>query len=203
MRFIARTGSDRHPLVVPTLGRLAVHNALAAVAVGLAAGCRMDEVAAGLAAGWSAPHRMQLLRAGGVHVLDDSYNASPGSVTAALDVLAGLPGRRVAVLGEMRELGDAHDAGHRLVGKAAAGIVELLVVVGSGARLIEDGARAAGLEPRAICRVESREEALDALRPRLREGDVVLVKASRGVELDLLVDSLVAERDPSSGGGAR
>jgi UDP-N-acetylmuramoyl-tripeptide--D-alanyl-D-alanine ligase len=203
MRFIARTGPDRHPLVVPTLGRLAVHNALAAVAVGLAAGCRMDEVAAGLAAGWSAPHRMQLLRAGGVLVLDDSYNASPGSVTAALDVLAGLPGRRVAVLGEMRELGDAHDTGHRSVGEVAAGIVDLLVVVGSGARLIEDGARAAGLEPRAICRVESREEALDALRPRLREGDVVLVKASRGVELDLLVDALVAERDASSNGGGR
>src|SRR6266480_3989410 len=76
-------------------------------------GCR-------LAAGWSAPHRAQLLHAGDVLIIDDSYNASPASVRAALELLADFPGRHVAVLGEMRELGDQAEAGHREVGAAAA-----------------------------------------------------------------------------------
>jgi len=71
------------------------------------------EIEPGLAAGSQAPHRSIVIRAGGVVIVDDSYNASPGSVRAALELLAGIPGRHVAVLGEMRELGAAHDAGHR------------------------------------------------------------------------------------------
>ena len=126
-------------------------------------------------------------------IVDDSYNASPGSVTAALDLLAGLPGRRVAVLGEMLELGDAHVAGHLEVGEAAAGVADLLVVVGDEALAIADGARDAGLDPAKVLLAHDRETALDILRPRLRDGDVVLVKASRGIALDLLVDDLRAE----------
>ena len=79
----------------------------------------LDAIVEGLAAGWSAPHRMTLVRLADVTVIDDSYNASPGSVAAALEVLADLPGRPVAVLGEMLELGDAHEDGHRAVGDAA------------------------------------------------------------------------------------
>ena len=114
-------------------------------------------------------------------VVDDTYNASPRSVVAALDLLAGLPGRRVAVLGEMLELGEASDEGHRVVGEAAARTVDWLVVVGAGARGIAEGAAAAGLAERDIVRVPDAETALDALVPRLRDGDVVLVKASRGI----------------------
>jgi UDP-N-acetylmuramoyl-tripeptide--D-alanyl-D-alanine ligase len=193
MRFVLRAAGERRPITIPTLGRLAVHNGLAAAAVGIAAGLDLDAIAAGLAAGWSAPHRAQLIRAGGVTIVDDSYNASPGSVTAALELLAGLPGRRVAVLGEMLELGDAHVAGHLDVGQAAAGVVDLLVVVGAEAAAIADGARDAGLDPARVLVVRDREAALDLLRPRLRDGDVVLVKASRGIALDLLVDALTAE----------
>jgi UDP-N-acetylmuramoyl-tripeptide--D-alanyl-D-alanine ligase len=201
MRFTLRTRDGRVPVSVPTLGRLAVHNALAGAATGLAAGLSLDEIAAGLARGWSAPHRTELVRAGGVTIVDDSYNASPASVTAALDLLGGLPGRRVAVLGEMLELGDGHEAGHRAVGEAAAAIADLLVVVGAGATGIADGAVAAGLAPGKIVRATTREVAFDLLMPRLRDGDVVLVKASRGVELDLLVDALRVEL--AAGAGAR
>ena len=193
MRFTLVAAGERRPVTIPTLGRLAVHNALAGAAVGIAAGLDLDTIAEGLARGWSAPHRGQLVRAGGVTIVDDSYNASPGSVTAALDLLAGLPGRRVAVLGEMLELGDAHVAGHLEVGEAAAGVVDLLVVVGDEALAIADGARDAGLDPARVLLAHDRDTALDILRPRLREGDVVLVKASRGIALDLLVDDLQAE----------
>lgn len=193
MQFTLRTRDARVPVSVPTLGRLAVHNALAGAATGLAAGLSLDEIAAGLARGWSAPHRAELIHAGGVTIVDDSYNASPASVTAALDLLGGLPGRRVAVLGEMLELGEGHESGHRAVGEAAAAIADLLVVVGEGATGIADGAVAAGLAPGKIVRAATRDAALGLVRPRLRDGDVVLVKASRGIELDLLVDALRAE----------
>ena len=136
-------------------------------------------------------------------IVDDSYNASPGSVTAALELLGGLPGRRVAVLGEMLELGAGHDAGHEAVGVAAAGVVERLVVVGAGAAGIADGAAGAGLDRAAIARVPDRDAARERLLADLRPGDVLLVKASRGVALDVLVDELAAALgEPDGAAGA-
>jgi UDP-N-acetylmuramoyl-tripeptide--D-alanyl-D-alanine ligase len=195
MRFVLRLpGGVRRAAATPVLGRHGVHNGLAAAAVGQAAGCTPDEIVAGLAAGWSAPHRDRLIRAGQVTILDDSYNASPATVLAALDLLNSLPAtRRLAVLGEMLELGDAHAAGHREVGQAAAGVAELLVVVGDGAAALADAGVEAGLPSERVLRVPDADAALDALRPRLRSGDVLLVKASRGIALDGLVDRLVAE----------
>ncbi len=191
MRFVLRIeGGLRQAVATPALGRHAVHNALAAAAVGLEAGLTLEQVAAGLADGWTAPHRSELVEAGGVLLLDDTYNASPGSMLAALELLATLPGRRIAVLGEMLELGDGHEAGHRAVGAAAAGVVERLVVVGEGAAGIVQGARAAGLHPSRIALVADRQAALDLLHPLLAAGDAVLIKGSRGAALDLLVDRL-------------
>jgi UDP-N-acetylmuramoyl-tripeptide--D-alanyl-D-alanine ligase len=193
MTFVLRLGRGdaavRLPVRIPALGRLSVHNALAAAAVGWVLGMTAEAIAAALAGGWSAPHRAELVVAGGVTIIDDSYNASPASVIAALELLAGLPGRHVAVLGEMLELGDASVAGHRQVGLAAS-TLELLVTVGPGAAAIAAGAREAGLAASAIVEVADRVSALAALRSRLRPGDVVLVKASRGIELDRLVDEL-------------
>jgi UDP-N-acetylmuramoyl-tripeptide--D-alanyl-D-alanine ligase len=193
MRFTLRTPAGERPVTIPVLGRLSVHNALAGAAVGQAAGLDLDTIVKGLQGGWAAPHRAELVRLRGTTIVDDSYNASPGSVLAALDLLAGLPGRRVAVLGTMLELGDGHASGHVAVGEAAGRTVELLVVVGPEAHGIVEGARAAGLDAGRIHQVEDIEGALDVLRPRLRDGDTVLVKASRGIGLDRLVDALRLE----------
>src|SRR5262249_62178081 len=138
-------------------------NALAGAAVGRAAGLSLDGIGRGLETGWSAPHRVQLVLLGGVILIDDTYNASPRSVEAALDLLADLPGRRGAVLGEMLELGDAHDEGHRTVGEAAARTVDWLVVVGDGAAGIAGGAEAAGVGPARIVRGADAERALGRL----------------------------------------
>jgi UDP-N-acetylmuramoyl-tripeptide--D-alanyl-D-alanine ligase len=192
MLFAIVARGERRSVKIPTLGRMAVHNALAATAVGLSSGISLELIATALGAGWSAPHRATLVRAGGVTIVDDSYNASPGSVLAALEVLAGIAGRRIAVLGEMLELGDEHEAGHERVGVAAAAVVDRLVVVGSGASGIARGAREAGLAHEAVVEVEDRDGALAELRDHVRPGDVVLVKASRGIELDVLVDDLQA-----------
>ncbi|HEX5240929.1 MAG TPA: UDP-N-acetylmuramoyl-tripeptide--D-alanyl-D-alanine ligase [Candidatus Limnocylindrales bacterium] len=199
MRFTLRlpaAGGGRPVRVaasIPALGRLSVHNALAAAAVGHAANLAPAVIVRALAQGWSAPHRGEVRRLGDVTVIDDAYNASPPSVTAALDLLAGLPGRRVAVLGEMLELGKGSVSGHRDVGTAAAATCDLLVVVGPAARLIAVGAKDAGLDPSRILEVRDRDAALDALRKRLQPGDVVLVKASRGIELEQLVEALAAD----------
>jgi len=193
MRFRLRTSAGERAVAIPALGRLSVHNALAGAAVGLVAGISLDAIVAALAGGWAAPHRAELVLLRGVTLVDDSYNASPGSVIAALELLAGLPGRRVAVLGTMLELGEGHDTGHVAVGDAAGRTVELLVVVGPEALGIVEGAQSAGLDGGRIHHVRDVEAALDVLRPRLRDDDVVLVKASRGLGLDHLVDSLRLE----------
>ena len=190
MRFELRSPAGRGRMTIPTLGRHAVHNALAAAAVGIVAGYSIDDVARGLAGASTSAHRGELLDAGPITILDDSYNASPRSMRAAMELLVTLPGRHVAVLGEMFELGDASDAGHREVGETAAGLVDLLVVVGEGAALTVESARAAGLPDARIIAVPDRDAAQAVLRGRLLPGDVVLVKASRGAELDLLVESL-------------
>jgi UDP-N-acetylmuramoyl-tripeptide--D-alanyl-D-alanine ligase len=196
MRFALVVAGQSHDATIPTLGKLAVHNALAAAAVGLAAGLELERVATALGRGWSAPHRGAIVRAGGVTIVDDAYNASPSSVEAALELLAGLPGRRIAVLGEMLELGDGHVAGHERVGEAAAAVVDRLLVIGKGAAAIDIGARKAGLDSDRIAVVDDRSEAVECLVGWLAPGDVVLVKASRGIALDVLVDELVAALGP-------
>ena len=202
MRFVLRLPPagrpSRRDVTIPALGRLSVQNAIAAAAVGVAAGLDGDVIGKGLAAGWSAPRRIQPLRVGDLTLIDDTYNASPGSVAAALDLLAGLPGRRVAVLGEMLELGEAAAEGHRAVGRAAAATCDLIIVVGRAAQGIADGAIAGGLEAGRIVSVADLEAAREAILARLGQGDVVLLKASRGVGMSALVDALAAEL-----GGAR
>jgi len=196
MRFRLLASAGERAVTIPGLGRMAVHNALAAAAVGIAAGMKLDEIVPGLADAGTAPHRSTLIRAGGVVIVDDAYNASPASVLPALELLAGIPGRHVAVLGEMRELGTAHEASHRAVGEAAARRLDLLVVVdggiGGAAEGIVNGARAAGMAFGSVLPVPDAASATALLRGRLGAGDVVLVKASNGVELWRVADDLVA-----------
>lgn len=200
MRFDLRLPRGSVPARIPALGRHSVHNALAAAAVGDALGLDATTIVAGLAQPFSVPHRSVLLRAGDWRILDDTYNAAPDSMAAALDLLASLPGRRIAVLGEMLELGDLSDAAHREVGAHAARAAQILVAVGPFASLYVGGARAAGMDAAAIVEAPTRAAALAQLERRLRPGDVVLVKASRGAELDLLVDDLrsLAEQDSAA-----
>lgn len=192
MAFDLVVDGERRNVEIPTLGALSVHNALAATAAGRAAGIATDAIVSALGGGWSAPHRVELVRAGSVTIVDDSYNASPGSVAAALELLGGLPGRRIAVLGEMLELGDDHENGHRRTGAAAARTADLLVVVGGGANGIREGALAAGMPAAAVVAAADRDEAQRLLVDRIAPRDVVLVKASRGIGLDLLVADLAA-----------
>jgi UDP-N-acetylmuramoyl-tripeptide--D-alanyl-D-alanine ligase len=180
-----------------TPGRHLVPHALAAAAVAERFDVPLAEVERALAAGSRAAHRMEVREAAsGATLVDDTYNASPVSVGGALDFLAETPilagRRRYAVLGDMLELGPDEERLHREVGRRAAGVVDALVTVGERGRWIADAARAAGL-----ARVATAADAHEAAVVVERElapgvGDLLLVKGSRGIALDILVDALAA-----------
>ena len=175
---------------LPILGRHSAYGALAATAVGLAVGLTWDEIISGLQDGSA---RVRLLVVPGLRettILDDTYNASPDSTQAALNLLSEMDGRRVAVLGDMLELGSYEEEGHRLVGGRAAEVASVLVTVGRLARLIAEGALAAGMVPSAVYSAANNDEAIALLNHVLAEGDFVLVKGSRGLAMEQIVASL-------------
>lgn len=185
--FTLRTADASAPVVLPHVGAHQALNASAAAAAGLAAGVPLDVTAAALTTASLSKWRMELRDlTGGATLLNDSYNANPDSTRAALDALAAIEGgRRIAVLGEMLELGAGSEAEHRDVGEYAASRADVVAVVGEGARPIADGAG-----ERAVVLADS-DAAVDWLRGHLVAGDVVLVKASRGARLDVVAAALV------------
>lgn len=182
-------GSSLH-VRIPLLGRHAVHNALAAATVGLAEDLSWAEIFAGLK---DATAQLRLLVVQGLNgaiLLDDTYNASPESSLAALNLLQELDGRRIAVLGDMLELGRYEEEGHRKVGRRAAEVCQLVVTVGSRAAIIAQEARAAGLPEESVHLLESNEQAIALLRRLLASGDFVLVKGSRAMRMEEIVAAL-------------
>jgi UDP-N-acetylmuramoyl-tripeptide--D-alanyl-D-alanine ligase len=178
-------------LKVPLLGRHSVHTALRAIAVGLVEGLTWQEIVEGLQAlGTTQLRLVTLTGPDGSLILDDTYSASPESVIAALNLLQELEGRRVAVLGDMLNLGSYEEAGHRLVGQRACEVVDLLITVGPRAQIIADEARSAGLIAAAVVEFQEVDEALAYLRGRIGKGDVVLLKASREIRLDRIATAL-------------
>ncbi|WP_030685945.1 UDP-N-acetylmuramoyl-tripeptide--D-alanyl-D-alanine ligase [Streptomyces sp. NRRL B-1347] len=184
--FTLRTAGASAPVALPLLGAHQALNAAAAAAAGLAVGVRLDLAAAALATTSLSKWRMELCPlAGGATLLNDSYNANPDSTRAALDALAAVEGGRcIAVLGEMLELGEESEAEHRAVGEYAASRADVVVAVGEAARLIAEGAG-----ERAVALADN-DAAVDWLRVRLADRDVVLVKASRGARLDEVAAAL-------------
>lgn len=178
---------------VPLLGRHSVHTALRAAAVGLAEGLTWQEIAAGLQ---RSEGHLRLVAVPGINgstVIDDTYNASPASTLAALNLLDDLGNgsrRRVAVLGDMRELGSFTEEGHRQVGIRAAAVADLLIVVGELGRIIADEAEAIGLTSDRIYTFEDPHETIHALEDLICPDDFVLVKGSRAVGMDTIVSGI-------------
>ncbi len=180
-------------VVLPVPGAHHLTNALLALAVAGLEGVALERAAAGIALAPTSPSRSALRRVGGVTVLDDAYNASPPTMLGAIATLSSLPcaGRRWAVLGVMAELGEGSHEQHLAVGRACAGVVDELVVVGEAARGIAEGARQAGADLR-IRTVHDHEEAAAMVGSELAHGDAVLFKASRVATLDRAAASVVA-----------
>jgi UDP-N-acetylmuramoyl-tripeptide--D-alanyl-D-alanine ligase len=192
------TPAGEQALRVPLIGRGNLANALAAAAVGGEMGVPLDEIADRIGTLRPAPRRGAVVRLGrGVTLVDDSYNASPAATRQALDALGAHrgDGRKAAVLGEMLELGARARALHEEVGRQAArlGLARLVTVGGSDARALGDAAVAAGLSRHAVSHAATSEDAGEAIVAWLAPGDVVLVKGSRGIRTDIVVDRIAAE----------
>jgi UDP-N-acetylmuramoyl-tripeptide--D-alanyl-D-alanine ligase len=192
-RFLLRTPSGSADVVLSLPGGHQVANFVAAAAVAIAAGASPDDCAAAAPTLKAAPHRGELHRhPSGAIFYDDCYNASPPSMRAALDTLRLLKGtRKIAVLGDMLELGQDALWWHQETGRYLVGRADFLVCVGQRASAIGEGANEEGLPPESVQRVESAEEAAAFLSPMLAAGDVVLFKASRGVGLERVVSTLL------------
>jgi UDP-N-acetylmuramoyl-tripeptide--D-alanyl-D-alanine ligase len=150
----------------------------------------LDEIAAALREARLGLRLMVRPGPNGSTLIDDSYNASPASMMAALDLLSETSGRRVALLGHMRELGPAETEGHIAVGRRAAANCDVLFVVGEDAAVLADAAQLAGHSD--VRRIADAEQASEALHKELRRGDVCLIKASRAVGLESVVEAVAA-----------
>ncbi len=190
VRFVFHHGGETFRVRVPLLGRHSVHTALRAAAVGLTEGLPWDRILAGLTQTHSQLRLVAVNGPGGSLILDDTYNAAPASVLAALNLLEDLDGRRIAVLGDMLELGEFEERGHRLVGARAAQVAQRLITVGERARWIGEEAVRAGLAESEITTLSDIDEAVEHLRREIGTGDIVLIKGSRGLGMDKIVSDL-------------
>jgi UDP-N-acetylmuramoyl-tripeptide--D-alanyl-D-alanine ligase len=200
LRFTLAAGTVERPVRLNFAGRHNVVNALAAAGIGLALGLTLEQVACGLEAARPAKGRCVWRRAGALRILDDTYNANPTSVSAALVTLGAATEarRRVVVLGDMLELGEISEAAHRDMGRAvaASGVAEF-VGMGRWAATAVEAARQAGLAESH--HVTTFEDTVALLLKRLAPGDAVLVKGSRGMRMERVVDALVARFGGVSG----
>lgn len=197
--FTILEGAHRCRAQLPVPGLHMVQNALLAVAAGRVFGLSIEDCAVGLASAPLTKARLQIKTIHGVEFIDDSYNANPESVRAALRTLAELEtdGRRIAVLGEMGELGSESQRGHREVGEAAASFkIDQLIAIGEKAATIAEAAREAGLENSRT--VASAQEAGDLIAEESTAGDLVLIKGSRSARTERVLEHF-AKRQPAEG----
>ena len=175
---------------VPMIGRHSVHTALRAAAVGLNDGLTWQEIFEGLSHGHAQLRLVAVRSKTGALILDDTYNASPESMLAALNLLDEMDGRKIAVLGDMLELGPYEKQGHELVGMRAAQVVKTLITLGPRAHMLAQAARRAGMAPLHIFEFEQVEPIMDWLNKNLTSNDAVLIKGSHGLRMDRITATL-------------
>ncbi len=185
MKCVVAAGERRIPLRIPAYGQHMVYAALMGAAVGLELGLTDEEIAMGVASYETVGSRGRVIEAGGVTVVDDCYNANPTSTAAALESLAALPGRHVAILGDMLELGERGAALHEEIGRAAAARGVVVLACGPLSKHIAAGA---GEGARWFTDAD---ELISALPEAILPGDAVLVKASHAMGFDRVVEALV------------
>jgi UDP-N-acetylmuramoyl-tripeptide--D-alanyl-D-alanine ligase len=190
IRFQLHHGDETLHVKIPLLGRHSVHTALRAAAVGLIEGLTWQEIMEGLR---GPSHQLRLVAVPGpkgTTILDDTYNASPASTIAALNLLDELGGRKIAVLGDMLELGNYEREGHEKVGMRALEVADVLIAVGPRGRMIGETARRWGMPADRVHIVEGNAEVIALLEDLVVEDDVILIKGSRGMQMEEIVNAL-------------
>ena len=190
IRFRLHYHRETMHIRVPMIGRHSVHTALRAAAVGLSDDLGWQEILEGLHQGHSQLRLMAVRSESGALILDDTYNASPESMLAALNLLSELEGHKIAVLGEMLELGPYENQGHEMVGMRAAQVADVLLTLGERAHLYARSARRAGMKGARILEFDSLEPVVDWLNKNLARDDAVLIKGSHGLRMDRIIAAL-------------
>lgn len=195
-QFMVTYGKERHEYVMPMVGRHNVCNALAAIAAGFALGMKAEDIRKGLMGLEATKMRFECSELGDWHIINDAYNASPMSMKAAIKTTAemvGSQGRKLAVLGDMLELGEVAEKAHREVGRILAEETFTAVITrGELGALIAEGAEAGGL---TAYRCGSHEEAASKLKEILQPGDTILFKGSRGMQMEKIIELLADKQN--------
>ena len=194
IRFRLHYRNESIHVHLPLIGRHSVHTALRATAVALIEGLTWQEIIDGLRDGRAQLRLVAARSKCGALMLDDTYNASPASTLAALSLLQEMSGRKIAVLGDMLELGQYETQGHEMVGLRAAEIADLLLTLGERAHIIARAARQAGMPKEKIYEFEDTQDVIVWLDKNLTENDSLLLKGSRGLRMDRIANALEAER---------
>ncbi len=191
IRFRMHYQSETLHVHVPMIGRHSVETALRATAVGLAEGLNWQEILQGLQQGQTQLRLVAVRSESGALLLDDTYNASPESMLAALNLLSELEGqRKIAVLGDMLELGQYEQHGHNIVGLRAAQVADMLITVGQRAHMYAEAARRAGMKSSQILEFDDEATVIDWLHTNLSARDAALLKGSHGMRMDRIVTAL-------------
>jgi len=186
-------GGETHPVEIPIPGKHNVYNSLAAAAVGSLMGIELDKIANALRSYRSGKMRLNIFSTdSNIKVIDDVYNASPDSMKAAIEILKDLgEGRKIAILGDMLELGDYSQKGHAEVGEAVAHKgIDILITVGQESKFIGTGASSCGMDNQNIIHLESNKDVIEYLDTLIEQGDKILVKGSRGMKMEEIVEYL-------------
>ena len=188
-------GGDSFPVQLHLEGQHYVSDALAAITVGLAMGVEPERIQAGLDSFRNMAGRQEILQLGGMTIIKDCYNAGPESVEAALKVLGSKPGRRVAVLGDMLELGACAPAEHYRIGRMAAQKCDLVYAYGPNAGRVISGCLTGGMDALHSRAFTEKEKLIEKLESTLKPGDYVLVKGSHGMHMEQIVDALMKNKN--------
>ncbi len=194
IRFRLHYGNETLYARAPMIGQHSVHTALRATAVGLVEGLTWQEIFDGLQRGHTQLRLVAVRTETGALLLDDTYNASPESMLAALNMLEEMDGHKIAVLGDMLELGQYEKQGHEMVGVRAARVVDVLVTLGQRAHMIADAARRAGMRASDIIEFEDIEKVTEWLRSHLTGQDAVLLKGSHGLRMERITSALEVQK---------
>ncbi len=194
-RFVVQGFGQQFEVFVPMLGRHAVYNALAAATVALLLGVKPEKIQARFSAFRNTGMRQRIYVKNGVTIIEDCYNAGPESMEAALDVLKGIKtnGKRIAVLGDMLELGNRSAAEHFRIGRLAVGCADILLTYGEHSVRTLTGAITGGMNPKNMDHFDTHEDMTHMLKMRVSEGDVVLFKGSRGMRMEKVLQLFLNE----------
>ena len=192
-QFSVQCSAGTFPIALPVEGLHYVHDALAAVSVGLQMGVCPEKIAESLSGFQNMEGRQQIQSVNGYTIIKDCYNAGPESMAAALAVLGSRQGRRIAVLGDMLELGPRASAEHYKVGRLAAENADMVFAYGPNSVKIQKGAITGGLQENKVKAFEDRDRLVSSLKQLAKHGDVLLFKGSRGMRMELALEQFLKE----------